>query len=200
MNFSRLQAVYSSFGMKLLDVKVGQLLEIHEIIGEWDNKRNWKFKCLVLSVKNAQHPTGTFLVRGVSSGIVIEKIYPLCFDKFSKIILLDESKTRRAKLYYLRDKVGKWAKLKSNITSERRNMDLLTLPAEEVTSDTTIDMAILDNKAMADEKPMMQEETTTPMTEEVTMEEVTNEDTTPESTNEETKTTETTDTKEDNKE
>ena len=82
-------------------------------------------------------------------------------------------------------------------------MDLLTLqivPAEEVTSDTTIDMAILDNKAMADEKPMMQEETTTPITEEVTMEEVTNEDTTSEATNEETNATETTDTKEDNKE
>ncbi len=79
-------------------------------------------------------------------------------------------------------------------------MDLLTLqivPAEEVTSDTTIDMAILDNKTMANEKPMMQEETTTPMTEEVTMEEVTNEDTISEVASEEINAT---DTKDDNKE
>ena len=145
MNFSRLQAVYQSFGMKVLQIKSGQLLEIHETIGEWDNKRNWKFKCLVLSTKNTSHPNGTFLVRGVSSWVVIEKIYPFCFDKFTKIVLLDEFKTRRAKLYYLRDKVGKWAKLKSIISSDRRNMDLLTLqivPVEEEV--VTLDPAIVD--------------------------------------------------------
>lgn len=133
MNFSRLQAVYQSFGMKILQVKVGQLLEIHETIGEGDNKRNWKFKCLVYAVNNPQHPNGTFLVRGITSGVVIEKIYPLCFERFAKIILLDEFKARRSKLYYLRTKVGKGARMKSIITSERRNMDLLTLqivPAE----------------------------------------------------------------------
>lgn len=133
MNFSRLQAVYQSFGMKLLQVKVGQLLEIHETIGEGDNKRNWKFKCLVYAVNNPQHPNGTFLVRGITSGVVIEKIYPLCFEKFAKIVLLDEFKVRRSKLYYLRTKVGKGARMKSIITPERRNMDLLTLqivPAE----------------------------------------------------------------------
>ncbi len=107
MNFSRLQAVYNSFGMKTIQVKTGQLLEIHETIGEGDNKRNWKFKCLVYGVKNASHPNGTFLVRGVTSGVVIEKIYPLCFEKFSKIVLLDEFKVRKSKIYFLRDKVGK---------------------------------------------------------------------------------------------
>jgi hypothetical protein len=56
MNFSRLQAVYNSFGMKKIQVKVGQLLEIHETIGEGDNKRNWKFRCLVYAVKNPSHP------------------------------------------------------------------------------------------------------------------------------------------------
>ncbi len=56
-------------------------------------------------------------------------------------------------------------------------MDLLTLqivPTEEVTSDTSIDMAILDNKAMADEAPMMKDEAVT-TSEEVTEETVNNE-------------------------
>lgn len=143
MHFSRLQAVYNSFGMKKIQVKVGQLLEIHETIGEGDNKRNWKFRCLVYSVKNPSHPNGTFLVRGVSSGVVIEKIYPLCFDRFAKIILLDEFKVRRAKLYFLRTKVGKGARLKSLISSDRRNMDLLTLQIEPTVADVSVPAALV---------------------------------------------------------
>lgn len=130
--------------MKKIQVKVGQLLEIHETIGEGDNKRNWKFRCLVYSVKNPSHPNGTFLVRGISSGVVIEKIYPLCFDRFSKIILLDEFKVRRSKLYFLRDKVGKGARLKSLITSDRRNMDLLSLQVMPVVEEVTVPAQLVD--------------------------------------------------------
>ena len=98
----------------------------------------------MLSTKNVSHPTGTFLVRGVSSGVVVEKIYPFCFDRFTKIILLDEFKTRRAKLYYLRDKVGKGAKMKSIISSDRRNMDLLTLQILPVIEEVVIAPVIID--------------------------------------------------------
>ncbi len=134
--------------MKTIQVKTGQLLEIHETIGEGDNKRNWKFKCLVYGVKNASHPNGTFLVRGVTSGVVIEKIYPLCFEKFSKIVLLDEFKVRKSKIYFLRDKVGKGARLKSIITSERRNMDLLTLQIQPVVEETVEIPAVLIDESL----------------------------------------------------
>lgn len=134
--------------MKTIQVKTGQLLEIHETIGEGDNKRNWKFKCLVYGVKNASHPNGTFLVRGVTSGVVIEKIYPLCFEKFSKIVLLDEFKVRKSKIYFLRDKVGKGARLKSIITSERRNMDLLTLQIQPVVEEIVEVPAVLIDESL----------------------------------------------------
>jgi large subunit ribosomal protein L19 len=52
--------------------------------------------------------------------VVIEKIYPLSFAKFAKVLLLDEYRVRRAKIYYIRDKVGKGARMKSRITSDRR--------------------------------------------------------------------------------
>lgn len=130
--------------MKKIQVKVGQLLEIHETIGEGDNKRNWKFRCLVYSVNNPSHPNGTFLVRGVSSGVVIEKIYPLCFEKFSKIVLLDEFKVRRSKLYFLRNKVGKGARLKSLISSDRRNMDLLSLQIVPVVEEVSVPAELVD--------------------------------------------------------
>ncbi len=125
MDFSRLQKVYARFGGKRVDVKPGQYLEIHEEIGEGDNKRTWKFKGLVIKVWKAGHPDGTFTVRGTSAGVVVEKIYPFSFSKFKKIILLDEYKVRRSKLYYIRDKVGKAARMKSLISSDRRGIDLL---------------------------------------------------------------------------
>ena len=103
---------------------------------------------MVLSVKNIGHPNGTFLVRGVASGIVIEKIYPLCFDKFTKIVLLDEFKLRRAKLYFLRDKVGKAAKLKSIISSDRRNMDLLTLQIVLAEGNSTVEPEMIDGASI----------------------------------------------------
>lgn len=53
--------------------------------------------------------------------MTIEKIYPLSYTKFIKVILLDEYKVRKAKLYYLREKIGRDAKMKSIITSEKRN-------------------------------------------------------------------------------
>lgn len=59
------------------------------------------------------------------AGHAIEKIYPLSFQKFEKITLLDEYKTRRSKLYFIRDKVGKDARFKSKITAERKDLNLL---------------------------------------------------------------------------
>jgi len=76
-------------------------------------------------VKNPQHADGTFTVRGEVAGVTVEKIYPLSFTKFKKVILLDAFKTRKSKLYYLREKIGKDAKMKSKITSKERDMDLI---------------------------------------------------------------------------
>lgn len=125
MNYKRLQELYNKNESKILQVKPGMILEIHEQVGEWDNKRVWKFKCLVLKVKKPNHPDGSFTVRGNVARMTIEKIYPLSFDKFEKVILLDNFKTRRSKLYYLRDKVGKDARMKSIISADQRNTDLL---------------------------------------------------------------------------
>ncbi len=136
MNYDRLQDLYKKNGNQILQVKPGMQLEIHEQVGEGDNKRIWKFKCLVLKVKKPNHPDGSFTVRGDVARMTIEKIYPLSFDKFEKVILLDNFKTRRSKLYYLRDKVGKWARMKSIITAEERNTNLMdnvkTLSAPKV--------------------------------------------------------------------
>ncbi|MEI7477847.1 MAG: 50S ribosomal protein L19 [bacterium] len=121
MNNSRLQDLYQQKGYKNLDIVPGLHLEIHEKLGD----RIWRFKGLVIKVQKPSHPDGTFTIRGVAAGQTIEKIYPLSFPKFEKIMILDEYKVRRSKLYYIRDKVGKDAKFKSKPAADAREKNLL---------------------------------------------------------------------------
>jgi large subunit ribosomal protein L19 len=74
---------------------------------------------LIIRVKNPNLHTWTFTVRGKVLWIDVEKTYPLSYDKIEKIILLDEKKVRRAKLYFIRNKVWKAARLKSLLQGER---------------------------------------------------------------------------------
>lgn len=107
-------------------------LELHEHVGEWSNKRIWRFKGLVIKVKKKNHADGTFTIRWKAAGHTIEKVYPLSFPNFEKVILTDQYKVRRAKLYYIREKVWKDARMKSVITNADKWLDLLNLAKEEV--------------------------------------------------------------------
>lgn len=124
MNFPRVKALHDKHEYSILPVKAGMFLEIHEKLGE-ENNRVWRFKGLVIKVKNPQHPDGTFTIRGMVAGVEVEKIYPLSFNKFDKVTLLDDYKIRRAKLYYIREKVGKDARFKSKITADKRDSSLI---------------------------------------------------------------------------
>ena len=130
MNFDRLKHFYDNNGSKILDIKPGMYIEIHE--KDVETNRIWRFKCLVIKTKKTNHADGSFTVRGMVAGVEVEKIYPLSFNKFDKIVLLDEYQIRRAKLYYIRDKVGKDARFKSKITAEKRDINILDKEAGKV--------------------------------------------------------------------
>ncbi len=119
MNFERIKQLASLYEAKIWDVKVWQEVEIHEKITDGKNTRIWRFKWLIIKVKNPNLHTWTFTVRGKVIGIDVEKVYPLSSTTIQKIILLDEKKVRRSKLYYIREKIGKDARLKSLLTGER---------------------------------------------------------------------------------
>jgi len=74
-----------------------------------------------LRINKPSHHDGSFVLRGESSGVKVEKIYPLSYMKFNRVELLDEYKVRKSRLFYYRDKIGKAAKLKSIIEKENRN-------------------------------------------------------------------------------
>ena len=118
MNYERLQSVYSKNGYPILPVRTGMLIEVHEKVWEGSTERIWKFRGLVIKTKKENHPDGTFTMRWTCSGVTVEKIYPFSFNKFEKVLLL-------SKLYYMRDKIWKDARLKSIISAENRDSDLL---------------------------------------------------------------------------
>ena len=146
MYYNRLKNIYDKNQNIILPVKPGMFLEIHEIVWEWDTRRIWKFKCLVIKVKNPNQPDGTFTVRGEVARMTIEKIYPLSFPNFDKVILLDDYKIRRSKLYYIREKIWKDARFKSIIESEKRWTDLLALVKKDQKA------PVAEEKSVAEEK------------------------------------------------
>lgn len=124
MNYKRLESVYSKYGYSVLPVRTGMQIEVHERVWEGSTERIWKFRGLVIKTKKENHPDGTFTMRGTCSGVTVEKIYPFSFNKFDKVLLLDEYKVRQSKLYYMRNKIWKDARLKSIISAENRDTDL----------------------------------------------------------------------------
>jgi len=90
------------------------------LLREFGNLEDWLSK-----PKKENHPDGTFTMRWTCSGVTVEKIYPFSFNKFEKVLLLDEYKVRKSKLYYMRNKIWKDARLKSIITADNRDSDLL---------------------------------------------------------------------------
>ena len=131
MNNQRLATLRAKKWYHILPVKTGQMLEVHEKVWKGNNERIWKFRWLVIKVKKPNHVDGTFVMRWKVAWQTIEKIYPLSFGKFEKVLLVDSYRTRRAKLYYIRDKVGKDARMKSTATAEDKGVDLFALAVAE---------------------------------------------------------------------
>jgi len=92
---------------KNLGVKAGDTVRVHQKIQEKGKTRIQVFEGLVLAVKHGTEPGATFTVRKVASGVGTEKIFPLYSPIIDKIEIIRSSKVRRAKLYYIREKVAR---------------------------------------------------------------------------------------------
>ena len=94
------------------ELKSGMKVRVWQKIKEADKERLQAFEGVVIAVKHGRGKTGTFTVRKISSGIGVERIFPLHAPTIEKIEVLSQAKVRRAKLYYLRSRIGKKAKMK----------------------------------------------------------------------------------------
>jgi len=92
---------------------VGCNVKVFYKIKEGEKERVQIFEGVVIAKKGgAKNATATFTVRKVSSGFGIERVFPLHSPKIDKLEVVRHGKVRRAKLYYLRDRFGKAARIK----------------------------------------------------------------------------------------
>ena len=96
------------------DVHVGDVVRVHVKVREGSRERIQVFEGTVIAKKHGGIGE-TITVRRVSYGVGVEKVFPLHAPTVNKIEVVRHGKVRRAKLYYLRGRVGKAAKLKESL-------------------------------------------------------------------------------------
>ena len=110
---------------KELGIKAGDTVKVHQrIIDEKGKARIQVFEGTVLARKHGNEPGATFTVRRVASGVGVEKIFPLYSPTIDKIEIVKRAKVRRAKLYYIREKVAR------EIKRQMRRMSLVSMASE----------------------------------------------------------------------
>ncbi|MFZ2253355.1 MAG: 50S ribosomal protein L19 [Minisyncoccia bacterium] len=127
MNTAIAGIVVSSVNMedrKNLGIKAGDTVRVHQKIEDKGKTRIQIFEGLVLARKHGDEAGATFTVRKVVDGIGVEKIYPLYSPRIDKIEIVRRSTVRRAKLYYIREKVAR------EIKRQMRRMKLMGVSSE----------------------------------------------------------------------
>ena len=92
---------------KKLVLQAGDTVRVHQKITEGDKSRIQIFEGLLISRKHGNEAGGTFTVRKVIDGVGVERIFPFYSPNVDKIEVVRKSKTRRAKLYNVREKAAK---------------------------------------------------------------------------------------------
>ena len=95
-------------------IKVGNTVRIQVRIREGERERLQAFEGTVIARKGAG-VSETFTVRRVSYGVGVERVFPVHSPNVDSVELIRTGKVRRSKLYYLRDRVGKAAKVKQKL-------------------------------------------------------------------------------------
>ena len=98
--------------------KVGDTVKVHFKIIEGKTERVQVYEGLVIAMKNAQIGK-TFTVRKISYGVGVERVFPIHSPRVVKVEVMRPGKVRRAKLYYIREKIGKGAKIKELIIKKK---------------------------------------------------------------------------------
>jgi large subunit ribosomal protein L19 len=108
-----------------LGIKPGDTVRVHQKIIERGKTRTQMFEGLVIAVKHGTEAGATFTVRATMSGIGVERIFPLYAPFIEKIEITRRSKVRRAKLYFIRDKVAR------EVRRQLRNMRMVNVSTDD---------------------------------------------------------------------
>ena len=94
--------------------KAGDTVTVHYKIKEGDKERIQQFTGVVIQRKN-ERATASFTVRKMSNGVGVERIFPLASPFIEKVEVAKVGVVRRAKLFYLRERTGKAARIREKI-------------------------------------------------------------------------------------
>lgn len=113
---------------------VGDTVKVHQKIKEGDKERIQVFEGLVIAKKHGTQPNATFIVRKISYGIGVERVFPLHSPLIANIEVARSAKVRRSKIYFIREATGKRAKLKS-----KKGLEVVSTGTPEIQEEATVE-------------------------------------------------------------
>lgn len=136
---------------KKLDMRAGDTVRVFVKIKEVgkdkkDRTRLQAFEGLCLARKHGTEPGATFTIRKVSGGVGVERIFPLYSPIIDKIEIVRRTKTRRSKLYYIREKAAKEIRRKM-----RSGRTALAVPEEEAEENKEVEILSADEREAVDD-------------------------------------------------
>ena len=144
---------------KIPELRVGNTVRVHVRIKEGNKERIQVFEGIIIK-KQGGGVNATFTVRRISYGVGVEKTFLVHSPMVEKVELVRVGKARRAKLYYLRDRVGKAAKTKEKVGARIEDREIVVkeeiVPgesvAEEVVTEESVAEAVEANKVVEEAK------------------------------------------------
>ena len=144
---------------KIPELKIGNTVRVHVRIKEGNKERIQVFEGIIIK-KQGGGVNATFTVRRISYGVGVEKTFLVHSPMVEKVEVVRVGKARRAKLYYLRDRVGKAAKTKEKIGARIEDKEIVVkeeiVPGEsvveEVATEESVAEAVEANKVVEEAK------------------------------------------------
>ena len=153
---------------KIPVLKVGNTVRVHQRIKEGNRERIQVFEGIIIK-KQGGGLNATFTVRRIASGVGVEKTFLIHSPLVEKVELVRVGKARRAKLYYLRDRVGKAAKTKEQIGARIEDREVVL--KEDLAEELPVEENVAEELPVEETAPEVKEEATETVKEEVKVEE-----------------------------
>ena len=132
---------------KIPELKIGNTVRVHVRIKEGNKERIQVFEGIIIK-KQGGGVNETFTVRRISYGVGVEKTFLVHSPMVEKVELVRVGKARRAKLYYLRDRVGKAAKTKEKVGARIEDKEIIVkeevVPGESVAEEVVTEEAVAE--------------------------------------------------------
>ena len=132
---------------KIPELRVGNTVRVHVRIKEGNKERIQVFEGIIIK-KQGGGVNATFTVRRISYGVGVEKTFIVHSPMIEKVELVRVGKSRRAKLYYLRDRVGKAAKTKEKVGARIENREIVVkeevVPGEAVVAEVATEETVAE--------------------------------------------------------